>query len=525
VIGLYLALAIGSSLTKRPWSDEGWFANPAVNLLETGSMGTTVIEPVIWKGINEHTYWVMPLHLVTQAGWYGVFGFSLFSMRLLSVVCGLIALGSWLLMMRKLSGDHNTELLALALIGVDYVFINGASFGRMDMMSSALGFAGCAAYLALRERNLNWAVLASQCLVVASGLTHFLGVLPFAGVLFLTIYFDFRRLSPRHLGLALIPYIVGGIGWGLYVLQDPASFVSQFTANAMASDRLDVLASPLQALKLEITNRYFVAFGLGPHSAGHSGPIMLKSLVLVGYAAAIAGALLVGEIRRQKGNRALLILAGLYFIILTMLDGQKLSWYLIHIVPIYAAILAVWVRWLWTQRFVPKWVTAAVVAGLVLIQLGGSLYRIKLNTYQKSYQPVAEFLRQNAFDGALMMGSAELGFELGFDRNLIDDSRLGYHTGKRPDLVVVDEIYEDAISGLRVKDPSAYQHVMAILGEYPLIYEYGHYRVYAAPHCILSYSRRLRSNCSRVRVLHFGIKSLFRRPGQTVGDEHPFARL
>ena len=69
VVAIYFALAIGSAMTKSPWSDEAWFANPAVNLITRGRMATPVLETAGtgFKGLDQHTYWVMPLHLVTQA--------------------------------------------------------------------------------------------------------------------------------------------------------------------------------------------------------------------------------------------------------------------------------------------------------------------------------------------------------------------------------------------------------------------------------------------------------------------------
>ena len=141
-IVLYLALAVASSLTKRPWGDEGWFASPAYNLLTKGSMGTTVLEPSGWlKGIDKHTFWVAPLHLVVQAAWYKVVGFGLQQMRALSTAFGLLALVSWVLIMKALTGDKRVALLTFALLAVDYVFVTGASFGRMDMMCAGLGFA------------------------------------------------------------------------------------------------------------------------------------------------------------------------------------------------------------------------------------------------------------------------------------------------------------------------------------------------------------------------------------------------
>lgn len=193
VVVLYLALAIGRTLTDSPGCDEGWFASPALNLTTKGHMGTSVIEESnlgMTTGIHQYTYWIMPVHVLTQAVWYKAFGFGLFSMRSISIVCGLLALAAWLSIMQSLSGDKKVILLALALVALDFAFIRSASTGRMDMMSAALNFTAFAAYLRLRNRNLTLAILVSQSLVVASGLTHPNGLLGFIGLAFLTFYFD-----------------------------------------------------------------------------------------------------------------------------------------------------------------------------------------------------------------------------------------------------------------------------------------------------------------------------------------------
>src|SRR5437868_4501758 len=67
---LYLVLATAVSLTKTPICDEGWYADPAFNLIKNGSMGSPVIESAggFLKGIDRYTYWEMPLHIVVQAG-------------------------------------------------------------------------------------------------------------------------------------------------------------------------------------------------------------------------------------------------------------------------------------------------------------------------------------------------------------------------------------------------------------------------------------------------------------------------
>jgi hypothetical protein len=488
VLIVYLLLAAGTAMSRRPWSDEGWFASPAYNLVNKGYMGTSILETVEprgqQKGIDKYTYWIMPLDIVAQAAWYKILGFGLFQMRMLSAAWGLLAILSWWVIVYTLSGDRKLALLTSSIIAVDYAFMTGASFGRMDMMCAALSFAAFAAYLTFRERNFIAAIVVSQTLVVASGLTHPYGILGFAGLLFLTLYFDRKRVQPRHVVLALIPYVIGAVGWGLYILQSPSLFLSQFIGNATAGanyvGRLDGLTSPLTAFQREISLRYLVAFGWGGHSAGSSSLASLKILLLLTYLTGILGALFTRSIRTHRGFRSLLYLSGIYFLILTLVDGQKLSWYLVHMIPLFAAVLAIFLNWLWINSRLPRWSIVALMSFFLMLQLGGMMLRIRQNSFQKSYLPAANFLKTNASRSSLIMGSTELAFELGFDANLVDDIRLGYYTGKKPDFIVVDEIYEDAFKGVGTQDLVVYQHVLDTLAkEYHPVYDHAFYKIYA----------------------------------------------
>ncbi|HYG08723.1 MAG TPA: glycosyltransferase family 39 protein [Pyrinomonadaceae bacterium] len=483
VAGACLALAAGSALTKSPWSDEAWFAQAGLNLATRGEMTTPVLETTgtNFKGLERRTYWVMPLHLVTQAGWYKIFGFSLFSMRMLSAVFGVLALFAWYVVVRSLTGNERVALLTFVLLAFDYIFVMAASFGRGDMMSMSLGAAGLAAYLYLRERNFARAVLASQTLVAACGLTHPNGgVAFFAGLLFLTFYFDRARLGWRHLGLAAIPYAVGAIGWGAYILQAPSDFVAQFTANASTGGRMSGLTSPLSAIKNEITLRYLTAFGLGAHSPGTSGPVWIKSFVLLAYVVSLAGCLSFRSLREHRGYRALLILTGIFFLVLTFFDGQKLSFYLVHIVPLYTALVAAFIYRCYATRFVPAWMLALPVCGLLAIQAGGILYRMKLDAYGRSYMAAVNFLKANSTTNTKVMGSAVLGFEFGYDR-VIDDVRFGFNTGKRPDYLVVNDVYEETIRHYRAggEGEELARHMNNLLTqEYELVYDENFYQIY-----------------------------------------------
>ena len=470
---LYLALGAGRSLTDSPGCDEGWFASPAFNLATRGHFGTTVLEEsnmAMTTGLHQYTYWVMPLNLLAQAAWYEAFGFSLISMRTVSILWGLVALAALFFMLEALSGDKRVALLALLLLAVDFAFIRSASSGRMDMMSAALNFAAFAAYLRLRERNFTIALLAGQSLVVASGLTHPNGLLGFIGLLFLILYFDRKNVKLRHLFVAVAPYIVGGAAYGLYVMNDPHLFLTQLRGNG--AGRLWGLFSPWGALKFEITERYI--------GSGASGANLLKLSFLLSYAAGIAGALFTREIRRHKGARALLILAAIYFAYFTFFEGTKLYLYLVHTAPLYVAILALWIRWIWMNRRAVRWITAPAVCGLILIHLAGSAYVMRRDSYHKNYLPAISFLNQNSSPASTIIGTAELSFGLAAYDSLSDDKYIGYYSGRRPDLIVVDSRYEEEHELVRVKQPEIYRHINDLLAsEYHQVYAQAPYRIYA----------------------------------------------
>jgi 4-amino-4-deoxy-L-arabinose transferase-like glycosyltransferase len=470
---LYLGLSVGRSLTDTPGCDEGWFASPALNLITSGRMATTVLEESNMKmttGLHQYTYWIMPANILAQATWYKAVGFSLFSMRSLSVLFGLLALAAWFSIMKSLTNDNRIALLAVAFIALDFAFVRSASTGRMDMMSAALNFAAWAAYLRLRERNLALAILISQAVVVASGLTHPNGVMGLIGLVFLTLYFDRRKIRPAHLSIAAAPYLIGLICYGLYVIQSPQLFFTQLSGNG--GWRFWGLANPFSAIKLEITERYL--------SLSAGGSSYLKLLLMLAYAAGIFGSIFTREIRERKGYRALLVIAGLLFAYLTFLEGTKLYLYMVHIAPLYAALLAVWVHHCWVNRSAPRWMIAPAVSGLLLLHIAGNAYVIARDSYRKSYLPAVSFLNKSAGPDSSITGTAELEFGLDNHNTLLDDKYLGYYNGRRPDFIVVDSRYQQEHDAVESKQPEIHERITRLLTvEYQKVYDHAAYRIYA----------------------------------------------
>ncbi len=484
ILVVYLALTIGTALTEIPGTDEGYFANPAFNLVTRSSFATTIMETFStpFAGIERHTYWIMPLQPLGLSIWYRLFGFSVFSTRSFSIVWGLVALVSWFIIVRSLFKRVPLGLLVLALLSCDYIFIVCASSGRMDIMSAALGFAGFAAYLSLRERSLAWAIFVSQSLIVMSGLTHPMGLLPFFGLICLSLYFDRKRIGFKQLAIALSPYAIGGLAWGAYILQDPTSFFNQFFANAiMGSDestnsRFVGLLSPFTGLKLELTNRYFANFGFSRRdtSATH-----IKILFLALYVFGVLGSLFVREIRRLENYKILLLMTSVYFVGLTFIDSQKNYYYLVHIVPFYVTMCALFVSWCWARPSLVGKTLAVLLSAIGLVEIAGLTYRIRRDNYRNSFAPLATILKQKA-DAESIAANPGVAFGLGFPENVFHDPLFGYYSKKRWDYIVIDPETAETLIRCKDRNPETYEHTMQLLAnEYTRAYEHRSYTIYS----------------------------------------------
>lgn len=492
---VFTSLAIASALTKRPWVDEAWFASPALDLAVNGRMGTHVLEPtgshlsVLKLGvrldrIDQHTYWVMPLHFVVLALWFKVFGFSLTILRLPAVCWGLAALGAWYLIVRRLGGSRGLGALTVLSIGVDYAFVNAASDGRMDMMCASLGFIALAVYLEFRVTRLLMAVLLSHTAAALSVFTHPNGVLAVAALLLTFLYLDWKRFSWSLLPIAGAPYVLAVLGWAAYIAQDRAAFVAQFGANA--GGRGAGFEAPLEAIRLEIAQRYLEAHFLPP-DVGLNGK--LKLLILLAYAAALVFAIATPALRRHPGYRLLLYLTGLRFLMMAWGVSLKNAYYLVHILPFYGSFLACASWWLWQRSKAARWVAASVLCLFFGLQLSWSLYRVcVLQPYRKQYQTAVRFLKGQITPQDLVCGSADLAFAFGFDNpQIVDDLWVGRWTGKRPTILVVDKwYYYQILHSFDKKAPAYSAYITQLLGnDFHEIYtqrdEYQIYRRNATP--------------------------------------------
>jgi len=475
---IYLTGAVATALSERPWCDEGWFAEPAWNLVRLGEMSTptldTSLEPAL-SSLKRYTYWVFPTYLVALGGWSWVFGFTLFSARMFSTFWGAVLLASAAIILRKLNVRWRWVFLALALVLVDYQFLRRAAEVRMDIMCAALGFASIAFYHVRRETHHLQAMVGSHALCAVGVLTHPLGVLAYVSLLFTQFYFDRERITFGKLALAATPYLLGMALWAPYILQSPDDFWAQLGDNARG--RGSFWSDPVGGVLKELQQRYLLH--IGGIGAGAEAFKALKAIPLVTLAAGMLGAALAPRTAGEPAGLARYLggIALIHGLLLMIIDGPKYNHYAIHILPWYyllATIGAVRIaqRGGWRRAAVGAWLGAHF-----LIQAAGAAYPV----YRHSagpYMAAVRFIEPYLGEGRVVMGSAELGFEIGFGGNLVDDWTLGCVNGIEPTIIVEEKGYRERQDNWRSKCEDHIRRTLAPGGDYELAMEQGEFSVY-----------------------------------------------
>lgn len=468
----FVFLALQFAPRVQPNSNEAWFADPARNLLRHGHLGTTIIssEGTWLEGIDRHTYWAMPVHLLAQAAWYSVFGFSLLSMRLLSVAAGLGLILAWFLAADRLLGNRSVALVAAGLLAVDARLARFAANGRMDTLCALLGVTGLAVFLLLRTRSPGVAVPAGHACVALSVLTHPCGAVYALDLVMLQILLDGWRPTRGRWFWLLAPYTIFGAAFGVWVLQDWGSFARQFGGNVSGiagefrgAERFGGLTRPWLALLREMKNRYFRSL---------EGWAALAVLWL--YAAGVVWTLARPAMRIDYRVRLLLMLAGIHFTFFWLFEGLKLPNYLVHLLPIGVTLAVLAGRDFLEAR--PR-AGIALAAMVVVLQATAVFQQSRRDSMRNVYLPVVDLLQRR--QGMTITGPAEFAFAVGFEGALRDDLRLGYYSGRRPDLFITGGWQRAWLERADKREPAVARAIRQKLkSEYREIYRNSSYVVY-----------------------------------------------
>lgn len=451
VLAVYVGLACPMAYTRIPWSNEAWFANPAYTLATAGYMGTPILESKgTWlRGIELRTYWIMPVQPVLLGGWFRIFGAGLRQQQWFSIAAGaaaLLAVGS---IAASLSDKLLAPPAAMAMVGLHPAFLEAAVNGRMEMLCLALGLIAYAAYFRLPTGRL-WMAHAAAALSV---FTHPCGILFAAGLLFLTVWRKREALRPVRLAAGALPYLLLLGAWGAYIARAPADFRSQFFGNISGfageysgRSRVSAMRDPLGAARDEIVTRYLQPLGLAEGGQPLRAVSFLAAVFLTGYALCRP---------RPRPSGAVLWLAGLWALhaaMLTWLEGMKFFQYLVYSTALLLLCAAI-AGADWIRLRLPGWpLAAAAMLASVVSGAETAAGAAEYDNAGREWRPVVEYLCALPAE-ARIVAPAEFAYGLGFDGRFTDDVRLGYETGREPDVVVAGSWYLDWFARAGARDP------------------------------------------------------------------------
>ena len=478
--GVFVLAAIALILTNSPWWDEGLLAGPAYTFMHHGYLGSTVFvsmshfQPL--QGIEQHLYVWMPLYPIVLGAWMRVVSYSLVSMRLLSLVFGLLTLAAWYAILWKLTARTAAALLGVVLIATDYYYIIQSATARYETMTCALGFGACAVYLLWRESHFTRAVAVSSLLAAAAVFTHPLGLLHTAALGVLLLRFDWRRLTPKVIAIGIAPFLIFAAAWGAYILQAPADFHVQYENHT--AHRTVALASPLHAVVTDLYWRYLFAFYKNLTSRWMFPVRTFTALI---YITGLLGTLLLPGLRKQTAARLLFLFCLVDYVGLALLDTQKSAQYLVHIFPPLLALSAVAIEYLYRAHRRSRIPLAAFVAVVILSGLGAVAVKARKNSWAYGYTPAASFVKAHLAPDDVVIGPAQLTFALGPQAHLRDDPHLGYGFpwGANPKLIVVTSFWD--LDFIRSQNNPVANWVTTRLREYRPVYDGQGYTVYARP--------------------------------------------
>jgi len=149
-------------------------------------------------------------------------------------------------------------------------------------------------------------------------------------------------------------------------------------------------------------------------------------------------------LRKKSGCRLLLCLTLLQFLCLSIFTSFKVTYYIIYILPYFAAAAGIAISYLWSSGGMRIRVLCATALLSYLAVQTAAVLNLSMVTsgYRKEYSTVAAYLKSIIKPDDLVMGTSELGFSLGFrNPQLVDDVWLGYFSARRPTVLVVDRWY------------------------------------------------------------------------------------
>lgn len=355
--------------TPAPFVDEAWYAARAWALLHTGrAFGT--LDAGVFDRFDGHWTFFPWLGTGFDAIAIHLLGVSLFSVRLVSLIFGLLLVVAIYVIGRHLGGPC-VGLVAVGLMAFSRPFIPSSHLARQDIMVAALGFGAIALYLTERASSRPLRSLLAGLAVGLAFEIHPNAVVYGSGVATLMLL-DYGRSLPRQ--GRFWAFAIGGLGGlalyaTLHILPYPETYAA-----------LNRLA--------------FAASHTPPLLSGDAG-VWIQSLADLGdrftkdaRTPLVALAFVILARRQPLSDRAVCVLLAVLTLALALLNRVPLPVTVVAAVSaglLFGAAVA-----LWRRRLVAESRGPAIFIGLVVAFL--ALLRNKLPYYDILLFPACDLL-------------------------------------------------------------------------------------------------------------------------------------
>ena len=208
--------------------DEAVIYDITHSLVTRGVLATNLYSTAV-PSLSKYTYTHPPLYFYFLAGWIRVFGDSLETGRMLSVLLGFVSLLLFFILARAII--KNTPLAAAGtfLLSMDSFFSGSARLIRMDMLSFVFVLMGILSYVRVMHTNLPRRLLPAGIFGGLAVLTHPLGLLAPLVILadILTDKLPRKTILNKSLPI-ILPTLVFLAVWFLSMGNSFIVFTSQF---------------------------------------------------------------------------------------------------------------------------------------------------------------------------------------------------------------------------------------------------------------------------------------------------------
>jgi hypothetical protein len=414
--GLLLAAHVFSlGLIPAPFVDEAWFADRAWSLLSTGYPLGTLDYGVVHE-FNGAAFFFPLLPVTFQAAAFAVTGEpSLMAVRAVSLGAGVtVAFAVWVITASYY--DRATALLSIVLVALSYAFIVSSHLARYDIIAAAFGYGGIALLVWSRKHRRGLAGLAGFITGLAVECHPF--ALVFAIALAAVTGDGLRtghasRREAWHLAAGLA---VGGLVYPIiHILPDPASYY--------ALSRIIYGPTHVPAI---------ADIWTGLHQA-----VTLSSQMFQVHIVVVTFALFLLGWSGERRDRDVAILATGLFLAFVVVVRNKIYYYAILFVPVFAIATAAAVRGLVLKLKSP--VATSLVLLVLTLQCAGALIGasvwLRAGDARRDLLDAVDRLSSSIAPGESVMGSQTYWFGLN-GRRYYSWEQLVYLTRANPGMSI-----------------------------------------------------------------------------------------